>query len=100
MKLAKEIRNLLITLLGNQDTVASWGISNILIRKKCVCFDVSGFKYQGPVEISSTCNNCFGVKIGESDFVTVKLEDVISTIDNGIEHTETYCDDIEKWVTK
>lgn len=99
MKLTKEIRNLLITLLGNQDTVASWGISNILIRKKCICFDVSGFKYQGPVEISASCNSCYGVKIGENDFGTVKLGDVISTLDNGIEYTETYYDDIEKWVT-
>ena len=54
MKLSKENRNLLITFLGNQSIVASWGISNIQIGKNSLKFTVSGMKYHGDVFVLKT----------------------------------------------
>jgi hypothetical protein len=100
MKLSKEIRNLLITFLSNQSIVASWGISNIQIEENSLKFTVSGMKYHGEVFVLSSMETIYNVKIGDKMFESLKLDDVINKIDDYIEHTNNYKEDVMKWLSK
>ena len=100
MKLSKDIRSLLVTFLSNRSVVASWGISNIHINENSVCFTVSGMKHHGRESINRREGTVYDVKIGEMLLVSLKKEDVITAIDNYIEHTDNYNEDIAKWLSQ
>lgn len=100
MRLSKEIRNLLITFLSNQSIVASWGISNIQIGKNSLKFTVSGMKYHGEVFVSRSIETVYDVKIGDKMFKSLQSDDVINKIDDYIEHTNNYQEDVMKWLSQ
>ena len=100
MKLSKDIRNLLITFLSNQNIVASWGIGNIQIEENSVSFTVCGMKYQGGVSVNRVGETFYDVKMGEMVFKSLKIDDVMNKIDDYIEHTDNYQEDIKKWLSQ
>lgn len=100
MKLSKDIRNLLINFLSNQNVVASWGISNIQIEENSISFTVCGMKYQGGVSVNRFGKNVYDVKMREKVYKSLKMHDVINKIDDYIEHTDNYQEDVKKWLSQ
>lgn len=97
MKLMKELRNLLVEFLRNEITVASWGISNIEIDEKSISFSVSGFKYHGRVEIFVCEGNGYCIRFTKDELKIIELGEVIPQMDDYIEHSENFEQDLENW---
>ena len=88
MKLNKEIKKLLVKLLENEVTVLSWGISNIQISNRILSFEVSGFKYNGAVQITID-NKRYRIILNDKNIIC-SLDDLVPIMDNEIESSENY----------
>ena len=94
----KGIRDLVVRLLDDEVTVQSWGITNIQIQDNAVKFIVSGFKYNGMVQISTNAN---GYKVSiETKSIQTTLENIVGVLDEIIEKTENYTTDLTQWINK
>ena len=99
MNLSKGMRNLLIMFLNNQDIVASWGISNIKIKKNSATFNVTGFKHQGAINIRVITDISYLVNFGNVTIREISIVDIISKIDDYIENTNNYQEEVKKWLS-
>ena len=97
MELTREMRNLLIAFISNKAIVASWGIRNITIEETKLSFEVSGFNYHGNVEVNVHGNN-YNVIIGDEDLGVLHIDEVLTVLDDKIEHTQDYYNDLEQWI--
>lgn len=93
----QKLRNLLLELLDNSCIVESWGVYNLHIGVKSVCFCVNGFKYSGKVAIRN-CKNGYCIQVGDMTISGVKLKDVIRIIDGIVEISDEYMSDIATWI--
>lgn len=94
----KEIREVLVLLLGARDVVASWGMSNININPHFLSFTVNGLRYKGKVRIIPDPKAQYAVVLGKGNKFYCTAEDMVSQLDTIIEHTESYSDDLLKWI--
>ena len=79
--------------------VASWGISNIVIKPTILTFNVDGIKFKGlvTVEVSGTS---YTLKIGENSYTEIKLSNLVEFMDSKIECTTDYLSDLREWLTQ
>lgn len=94
------LRLLIITLLENKVTVASWGISNITINSNIMVFDVDGLKYKGKVSIKVTGLASYTIRIGDMSYSDCRLENLVNFIDSKVERTNEYLKDLKEWIEK
>ena len=98
MELDKALRLALITLLEDKVTVASWGISNIIIKPSILIFDVDGMKYKGTVSVEASSTSGYTIKIGEESYSNWTLDSLVSILDKRIECTANYLEDLREWI--
>lgn len=91
------IRCLMQTMLEAQETVASWGITNIKIGNDAISFDVCGFKFEGSVFIK-TNNHGYDVYLNNELKVHSEHKDIVCCLDNLVERTDNYEDDLFNWI--
>lgn len=96
MVLDKALRLVLLSFLENKVTVASWGISNIVIEPSSLAFTVDGIKYKGVVNIKVT-GSTYTLQMGNMSY-SVTLENLVPFMDNKIECTTNYLFDLLDWV--
>ena len=96
MILDDRIKALLLRFLDEKTIVMSWGISDIEILQKEVCFTVNGFKYKGIIEISVN-QSVYNVKYLQNT-IECTLDNLIADLDMIIEKGEMYYRQIDKWV--
>lgn len=88
----------------------SWGINNLnyVYRSKSdyyVEFEVQGFKYQGKIQILYNLDSdSFRIKLLNDSLIKevdeVYINEVITVLDNLIEKTDNYDEDVENWLNK
>ena len=83
-------------LLQNKIIVQSWGITNIRLMERGICFDVCGLKYKGTIVINNRENECL-IKIGSRQIATT-IFDIVDILDGEIEVTNNYAGDLKKWL--
>ena len=92
MKLEKGLKALMARFLDNEIITLSWGLTDIQILEGSIKFKVNGLKYKGTVEIYP---DGIGYKVNMNNLIlSSNLEDIISVLDNEIEHTKNYSSDI------
>lgn len=96
MKLSKNIKSLLLSLLEDKVVVSSWGISSIFISDTSIKFDVNGMNYQGTVVIESLNNKDYNIIIGNKNICLNSSNDVINWLDSEIEKTNDYLFDLQR----
>ncbi len=80
----------------------SWGFNTPIAIEDGLQFNVQGFKFKGIVEvIYDHATDLFNVQFVKDDEVVNTIEGVyvdqlVETIDNYVERTDTYFEDIEK----
>lgn len=94
----KEIREVLVLLLGARGVVASWGMSNININPHSLSFNVNGLRYKGKVRIVPAPEAQYAVILRNGNKLYCTAEDMVYQLDTIIEHTESYSDDLLKWI--
>ena len=95
----KELKDLLIELLTHEDVVGSWGLTKIRTGKRGVSFHVSAFKYQGDVQIRCLKKG-YSITFGKTTIKGLELSNVVEVIDNEIELSPDYVENVTKWVGK
>lgn len=93
------IKRAIVSILNNKDIVESWGISNVAVNTTSFSFNVSGFAYQGFVEVRCS-DSSYHVRFGNGVAVICDLSGLIETLDDVIEKTPDYIDALEDWVGK
>lgn len=93
----EKIKNALITLLNDELTVASWGISNITINDSSFEFMVSGFIYQGKVSVS-TKNSNYLITLDNGYSEECNIDNLVHYLDLIIEKIPAYSDAVLKWI--
>lgn len=93
----EKIKNALVYLLNEEVKVASWGITNINITDTTIDFEVSGFIYQGKVQVMSI-DNGYEINFDTGDSINCSLDDLAETIDLKIERTENYESLLQDWL--
>lgn len=96
MKISKALKLVLITLLEDKVKVASWGISNIVIKPTIITFNVDGIKFKGLVTVEVT-GISYTLKIGEDSYTELNLCNLVEFMDNKIECTTNYLSDLREW---
>ena len=92
------IKLLAIKLLQEEVVIASWGITKVEIEDSCLRFNVNGLKYSGSIIITVLDNKNYEVIFGEHSQGIYQLEDILSFLDNAIEKTDRYKQDVEKCI--
>ena len=100
MALFESIRNIAILLLQEEVIIASWGISNVKIFDSHICFHVNGLKYNGLVDIQAKDGEMFEILLNETSIGQCHLDNAVNTIDNAVEKTDYYQQDLEEWIKK
>lgn len=70
--------------LQTKEIPLSWGISNIVILKGKVTFDVDASKYQGEIELTEKEQKII-VKLGDRNRSFLSSKDLLCWLDNSIE---------------
>ncbi len=96
MELSKGIRSLLVTFLNDSVIIASWGITDIKIEDNKLSFKVDGLIYQGAVVIIE--QDCNYLVIMEDCEFSSNLDILVNALDEKIEKTENYTDDLINWI--
>lgn len=98
MELDKAIQLALITLLENKVIVASWGITNIIIKPSTLIFDVYGIKYKGTVSVDASETSGYIIQIGEETYSNCCIDTLVKILDIRIERTVNYLEDLREWL--
>ena len=93
----EKIKNALITLLNDELTVASWGISNITINDSSFEFMVSGFIYKGKVSVS-TKNSNYLITLENGYSEECNIDNLVHYLDSKIEKVNDYDNAVLKWL--
>lgn len=90
-------RLLLLELLENSCVVQSWGINHINIYDNSIQFNVSGFKHKGSIQI--VCNKSdYTILFNNTSIRCDSVKSVVKTLDELIECSFHYFDDIVDWI--
>lgn len=94
-------RKILVELLSQETIVSSWGIENIKVNANNICFHVDGFKYCGNVCIFGRAD-VVDIKFKESNLLlkSIKIDNIVKTIDSTIETDEKYINNLYHWLDK
>lgn len=85
------------TMLEAQETVASWGITNIKIGDSIISFDVSGFKFEGCVLIHAN-DHGYDVYLNNELKAHCECKNIVYYLDCMVEHTDNYEEDLFNWI--
>ena len=99
MKISKALKLVLITLLEENVKVASWGISNIVIKPTILAFNVDGIKFKGLVTIEVT-GTTYTLKLGKETYTELDISNLVKFMDNKIECTTDYLSDLREWLVQ
>jgi hypothetical protein len=94
----KNIKKALVYLLNEEVIVTSWGISNINIEDTSIGFEVSGFIYQGKVQVSLYNDDGYKINFDTGESVICSIEELTKTLDSKIERTENYESCLREWM--
>ena len=93
----KKIKKALVCLLNEEAIVISWGITNININDTSFVFEVSGFLFQGKVEVIP-CESGYSIKLNNAEITKCSLEELVSTLDSKIEKMDNYESQLQEWL--
>lgn len=89
------------------NTIMSWGFSNPMTVNNGLLFQVNGFKHTGFVFIKyNEGTDLFDLELFNRDnsiaesIEGVYAEDLVFTIDNEVEKTDHYREDVQRWVSR
>ena len=77
--------------------VISWGITNLNINDTSFVFEVSGFLFQGKVEVIP-CESGYSIKLNNAEITKCSLEELVSTLDSKIEKMDNYESQLQEWL--
>lgn len=92
-----ELKLILLEFLKQKEIVTSWGFSKPKINKKSFSFTVSAFRYKGKVRLICMKNG-YVIEFGDIKIADQKLESVISSIDEKIEMSGNYTNEVISWI--
>lgn len=99
--IGRKLKNLLVLLLKHDIVVTSWGVTDIKISESRISFQVSGFRYQGIVEINApTDSNDYLIHFSHNPPVRCDLESVIELLDDRIEKSDTCYQELQTRLCK
>ena len=93
----EKIKNALVCLLNEEVIVSSWGVTNLNINDMSFMFEVSGFLFQGKVEVIP-CESGYSIKLNNADITKCSLEELVRTLDSIIESVDNYESLLQKWL--
>lgn len=93
----KKIKIALVCLLNEEAIVISWGITNLNINDTSFVFEVSGFLFQGKVEVIP-CESGYSIKLNNAEITKCSLEELVSTLDSKIEKMDNYESQLQEWL--
>jgi len=93
----EKTKNALISLLNEEVTVASWGITNLAIKDTCFEFCVSGLLYQGKVIVAVQDSDCL-VNLENGEMVKCNISNLVQCLDHMIEKTSDYEAKVVEWI--
>ena len=93
----EKIKKALVCLLNEEVIVTSWGITNLNIKDTSFMFEVSGFLFQGKVEMIP-CESGYSIKLNNAEIATCSLEELVRTLDSKIERVDNYESLIQEWL--
>lgn len=94
----ERLRKILILLLKGCEKTASWGIYNMQVHADSITFCVSAMKYAGRITIEPISDNCCMVTFEDGRCVKCDFGIVVTQIDLKIERTNSYAEDLSKWL--
>lgn len=93
----KNIKKALVSLLNKEVKVASWGITNIHIFDTSFDFEVSGFIYNGKVQVKLV-DDSYKIYFDTGETINCSLDDLVKTLDSKIEKTDNYESLLQEWL--
>lgn len=93
----QKLRSLLKVLTNNLVTVYSWGIKNVEVSSKDITFSVNGLKYNGNVVLTYEDNDYKATFDNNTVIISDSACTLINLIDNAIETTGQYKNDVLEW---
>ena len=93
----KKIKKALVCLLNEEAIVISWGITNLNINDTSFVFEVSGFLFQGKVEVIP-CESGYSIILNNAEITKCSLEELVSTLDSKIEKMDNYESQLQEWL--
>lgn len=91
------IRKAILVLLSEELIVASWGITQILVRESSISFNVTGFLYQGKVTISAIESE-YSIRFSNGYAMETSLDKLVSELDRYIERDSHYEERLKRWL--
>lgn len=98
--MTKEVKQIIISILKDSEIASSWGISNIRIMNNSVVFSVDGMKYKGDVVIKASSDKKCILKFKDEIDISCTYDMLVKTIDEKIEYSANYIEEIQKWLHK
>lgn len=93
----EKIKKALVCLLNEEVIVSSWGVTNLNINDMSFMFEVSGFLFQGKVEVIP-CESGYSIKLNNAEITKCSLEELVRTLDSKIERVDNYESLLQKWL--
>lgn len=93
----EKIKKALVCLLNEEVIVSSWGVTNLNINDISFMFEVSGFLFQGKVEVIP-CESGYSIKLNNAEITKCSLEELVRTLDSKIERVDNYESLLQKWL--
>lgn len=93
----EKIKKALVCLLNEEVIVTSWGVTNLNINDTSFMFEVSGFLFQGKVEVIP-CESEYSIKLDNAEITKCSLEELVSTLDSKIERVDNYESQLQEWL--
>lgn len=93
----EKIKKALVCLLNEEVIVTSWGVTNLNISDTSFVFEVSGFLFQGKVEVIP-CKSGYSIKLGNAKITKCSLEELVNTLDSKIERVDNYESQLQEWL--
>ena len=92
-----KIKKALVSLLNEEVMVASWGITNTKITDTSIEFEVSGFIYQGKIQLKPL-DDSYNILFDTGESINCSLNDLVKTLDYKIEKTDNYESFLKEWL--
>lgn len=93
----EKIKNALVCFLNEEIIVTSWGVTNLNINDTSFMFEVSGFHFQGKVEVIP-CESGYSIKLNNAEITKCSLEELVRTLDSQIERVDNYESLLQEWL--
>lgn len=90
----ESIKALINVFIFHEDIFCSWGSKNFEIYEESLHFDVDAFKYKGGIQIVPCTDSKYNIVFSNYIFNGAALENVVSIIDEYVEVTDDYLEDL------